>query len=124
MNKKYFSISEVCQAANISAHKLRYLETSIVNFKIIQIRNRRYYTEDNILQICKFLGLHEQVVLSNLQQEIEPGSVKLPMVQLSLFAAPLEVSNQDTNPVEKVESKDKEVVSKIDELLAKLTGLV
>ncbi len=118
MNKKYFSISEVCGAAGISAHKLRYLETSIVNFKVTQIRNRRYYTEDNILQISKFLNLDAKIILNNLQNLNSTSISASSPTQLSLFAEA---------PIVKTDlgQKSKEdVISDIDKLLAKLTGLV
>jgi len=46
--KKYFSIAETSILSGLAAHKLRYIEKSDPNIKIIQMRGRRYYTQENI----------------------------------------------------------------------------
>ncbi|NRB11163.1 MAG: MerR family transcriptional regulator [Rickettsiaceae bacterium] len=53
-NKKYFLIAEVEEITGLSAHKLRYLEKSL-NLEVRKIRNRRYYTQENINKIKKTL---------------------------------------------------------------------
>lgn len=47
-NKKYYSISEVTKLLNIHSHQLRYLERLLPNLTIHKIRNRRYYTRQDI----------------------------------------------------------------------------
>lgn len=46
--KKYFSLAEVLDITGLSAHKLRYIEKTTSNIKVIKIRGRRYYTENDI----------------------------------------------------------------------------
>lgn len=46
--KKYFSIAETSSLSGLAAHKLRYIEKSDPNIKIIQMRGRRYYTQEDI----------------------------------------------------------------------------
>ncbi len=46
--RKYFSMSDVTKIIGIPAHRLRYIEKSDPNVKVIQIRGRRYYTQSNI----------------------------------------------------------------------------
>jgi MerR HTH family regulatory protein len=47
-DKKYYSISEVTKLLNIHSHQLRYLERMLPNLAIHKIRNRRYYTSQDI----------------------------------------------------------------------------
>ena len=53
LSKKYFSISEVSILSGLATHKLRYIEKSDPNIKIIQMRGRRYYTQNDIEYIKK-----------------------------------------------------------------------
>ncbi|MDR0296545.1 MAG: MerR family transcriptional regulator [Rickettsia sp.] len=47
-DKKYYSIGEVTKLLNIHPHQLRYLECVSPNLSIHKIRNRRYYTSQDI----------------------------------------------------------------------------
>jgi RPE1 domain-containing protein len=47
-DKKYYSIGEVTKILNIHSHQLRYLESILPNISIHKIRNRRYYTSQDI----------------------------------------------------------------------------
>ncbi|MCC8416352.1 MAG: MerR family transcriptional regulator [Rickettsia endosymbiont of Gnoriste bilineata] len=47
-DKKYYSISEVTKLLNLHSHQLRYLERMLPNLAIHKIRNRRYYTSQDI----------------------------------------------------------------------------
>ncbi|WP_250311996.1 MerR family transcriptional regulator [Rickettsia endosymbiont of Oedothorax gibbosus] len=53
-DKKYYSISEVTKLLNIHSHQLRYLERMLPNLAIHKIRNRRYYTSQDI----EYLKIH------------------------------------------------------------------
>ena len=46
--KKYRSIAEVSNITSLTISKLRYIEKSDPVFKVIKIRDRRYYTQENI----------------------------------------------------------------------------
>lgn len=46
--KKYYSISEVAENLQISTHQLRYLEQKFTELEILKVKNRRYYTIDDI----------------------------------------------------------------------------
>jgi DNA-binding transcriptional MerR regulator len=47
-NKKYSSIGEVIKLLNIQAYQLRYLESTLPELTVYKIRNRRYYTNNEI----------------------------------------------------------------------------
>lgn len=47
-NKKYYTISEVTKILNMPASQLRYLEKTLSSLKVIQVKGRRYYTNENI----------------------------------------------------------------------------
>jgi len=47
-SKKYYTISEVTQILNVQASQLRYLEKALSTLKVIQVKGRRYYTNENI----------------------------------------------------------------------------
>ncbi|WP_341756161.1 MULTISPECIES: MerR family transcriptional regulator [unclassified Candidatus Tisiphia] len=47
-DKKYYSIGEVTKLLNIHSYQLRYLERMLPNLTIHKIRNRRYYTSQDI----------------------------------------------------------------------------
>lgn len=47
-NKKYLSIADVSNLTGISAHKLRYIEKTDKSFKVLKVRDRRYYTISNV----------------------------------------------------------------------------
>ncbi len=47
-NKKYSSIGEVIKLLNIQAYQLRYLESTLPELTVYKIRNRRYYTNNDI----------------------------------------------------------------------------
>jgi DNA-binding transcriptional MerR regulator len=55
-DKKYYSISEVTNLLNIPSHQLRYLEKKLPELVIHQIRNRRYYTSNNITYLKDYLA--------------------------------------------------------------------
>lgn len=55
-DKKYYSISEVVELLNIPSHQLRYLEKKLPELVIHQIRNRRYYTSNNIAYLKDYLA--------------------------------------------------------------------
>lgn len=47
-SKKYYTISEVTQILNVRGSQLRYLEKALSTLKVIQVKGRRYYTNENI----------------------------------------------------------------------------
>lgn len=50
---KYFSITETIRITGLNASKLRYIEKSNPLFKVKQVRNRRYYDQENIDYLMK-----------------------------------------------------------------------
>jgi len=75
-NKKYFSISEVCEITGFPAHKLRYLEKSKTGIGIFQIRGRRYYTSEDIELIKQKLGKESEFQLNLFSPKMEETSKK------------------------------------------------
>lgn len=57
MQKKYYSISEVSSKLNIPDYTIRYFEKSNPNFKVKKLRNRRYYTIEDIEIIRESISL-------------------------------------------------------------------
>lgn len=53
--KKYYSISEVAENLQISSHQLRYLELKITELVIFRVKNRRYYTVNDITNLRQHL---------------------------------------------------------------------
>lgn len=65
--KKYFSISEVSKLTGLSPVKLRYIEKSNHLFKVLKIRDRRYYTNENLRYITEVY----QIRTKNIQQGLD-----------------------------------------------------
>ncbi|MFP3017812.1 MAG: MerR family transcriptional regulator [Candidatus Tisiphia sp.] len=76
-NKKYYSIGEVTKLLNIHSHQLRYLERLLPNLTIHKIRNRRYYTRQDI----EYLRAH--MTTKNIQIESQPIISKLSHNQIN-----------------------------------------
>ncbi|WP_425363344.1 MerR family transcriptional regulator [Candidatus Tisiphia endosymbiont of Hybos culiciformis] len=55
-DKKYYSIGEVTKLLNIHSHQLRYLECMLPNLSIHKIRNRRYYTSQDIEYLKTYMA--------------------------------------------------------------------
>ncbi|WP_218459842.1 MerR family transcriptional regulator [Rickettsia sp. TH2014] len=55
LTKKYYSASEVTKHLNIALHQLRYLETKIPDLSNYKIKNRKYYTVNDIDLLQKSL---------------------------------------------------------------------
>lgn len=72
MTKKYFSISEICRLCQLPLHKLRYIEKTDKNFTVTKIRNRRYYTQQNIQYL---LSHYTQLNLSTDLSKIDTASI-------------------------------------------------
>ncbi len=53
--KKYSSVAEVTKLLNIKIYQLRYLESTLPRLTIRKIRNRRYYTNDDIEYLRHYL---------------------------------------------------------------------
>lgn len=64
--KKYFSISEISRLTGLSPAKLRYIEKSNQSFKVLKIRDRRYYTQENLRYITELCQSHAK----NVQQDV------------------------------------------------------
>lgn len=47
-SKKYYTISEVTHILNVRGSQLRYLEKALSTLRVIQVKGRRYYTNENI----------------------------------------------------------------------------
>ena len=66
--KKYFSISEICYICQLPLHKLRYIEQTDKNFLVMKIRNRRYYTINNIHYLLSTYSKNKIDIEEKLQQ--------------------------------------------------------
>lgn len=106
LTKKYFSIAEVVKMSGLAAHRLRYIEKSDPNIKIVQIRERRYYTKDNIDYIKTTYsteGLQEEGV----QEILTP----VPTITLK---------EEASTPIPNLAPQ---IISQIDQLIAKFSNL-
>lgn len=54
-NKKYYSINEVSKILNITHNQLRYLEKILSDITVYKIRNRKYYTANDIKNFKSYL---------------------------------------------------------------------
>jgi len=101
LTKKYFSISEASKMSGIAAHRLRYIEKSDPNVEIVKIRERRYYTKDNIDYI-------KNTYQSN---EVEPD-------------LPTEIAIvPEKEKSESIIGLNAEIISQIDQLIIKFSNL-
>ena len=64
--KKYFTIADVKKITGLEIHKLRYIEKSDHKIKIFRIRNRRYYTQNDIDYIIETYSLSKASNITNL----------------------------------------------------------
>ena len=60
--KKYFVISEVEKISGISSSKLRYIEKNDPSVKITKIRDRRYYTAEDLDYIISRYGSEQRML--------------------------------------------------------------
>ena len=87
--------------SGLAAHKLRYIEKSDPNVEIVKIRERRYYTKDNIDYIKKtYQG-----------KEAETHSIS----ELAI------ITQKETS--ESTTSIHTEIISQIDQLIIKFSNL-
>ncbi|MDG1436272.1 MAG: MerR family transcriptional regulator [Rickettsiaceae bacterium] len=73
LTKKYFSIAEAAKMTGLPSHKLRYIEKSDPSIKIIKIRERRYYTKNDIDYITKTFST--QATKNILQDQISKDKI-------------------------------------------------
>lgn len=81
--KKYYTISEVSTMLKVEQHNLRALDKKLGK-KLVKIKNRRYYTKDNIEQAKSLLNIQEVVVQHVARPAIQPMQQAAQVVQLTL----------------------------------------
>ena len=61
LTKKYYSASEVTACLSIALHQLRYLEIKIPNLSNFKIKNRKYYTVNDIELLKNYLNINKEL---------------------------------------------------------------
>lgn len=120
MTKRYFSIQELAKITGISTSKLRYVEKQTNDFTVNKIRNRRYYSIDDI---AKLLACGEfNLSIEEFKQKLQNLS---PIKQKQKL--PREEQNAPSLPVSATPLIDNNIhsgiVRDIDALLAKFNHI-
>ncbi|MFY9590218.1 hypothetical protein [Rickettsia endosymbiont of Halotydeus destructor] len=67
--KKYYSTNEATKFLNIFPYQLRYLEANILNLSGYKIKNRKYYTNDDIKLLEDYIANNKKIpIKQNIQQ--------------------------------------------------------
>lgn len=120
MTKRYFSIQELAKITGISTSKLRYVEKQTNDFTVNKIRNRRYYSIDDIAKLlaCREFNLSIEEFkqklqnLSPIKQKQKPPRKEQSTPSLPASATPLIDNNINSG-----------IVRDIDALLAKFNHI-
>ena len=65
LEKKYYSANEITELLNIALYQLRYLETKIPNLSNYKIKNRKYYTVNDLISFRSHLNISKDFSLSH-----------------------------------------------------------
>ena len=83
VSKKYLNISEVSRLTGVKHHVLRFWEKKYKQLKPLKIRNRRYYSE-NDLKVIDQIRI-EQMGKLKMKEKIDFLIDKLQNIKLRLF---------------------------------------
>lgn len=89
-SKKYYSIGEVTAILKVHDYQLRYLEKILPNFIVQKIRDRRYYTSNNIEALRAYLLKNPKNTLSN-------SAAEMP-AKTAFLATNIEVASESCKP--------------------------
>jgi len=71
--KKYYSAAEITEVLNIALYQLRYLETKIPNLSNYKIKNRKYYTANDLELFQNYLNINQSphFISTNIHDKID-----------------------------------------------------